>query len=114
MVFRREGREVRADFGQDDLGGASPDPVYARQVDAGKTPEGGSGRLLAARLDGFLLGQIRVGWQRLLLPFGRLHGLELLEQLGIIRADLGFQRVEHAESGSQVEEMLGAPGANGS
>ena len=47
--------------GQDYLGGAGPDPVNASQVDAGKSPEGGSGRLLPARLEGFLLGRIGVG-----------------------------------------------------
>src|SRR6266478_725578 len=60
MVFRREGGEIGADFGQDHLGGAGTDAVHASQVDAGKSPEGGSGRLLPARLEGFLLGRIGV------------------------------------------------------
>src|SRR5207244_7515576 len=70
MVFRREGGEIGADFGQDNLGGAGTDPVNSSQVDAGKSPEGGSCLLLPARLDGFLLGRIGVGWNRFLLPCG--------------------------------------------
>ena len=98
MVFRREGGEIGADFGQDNLGGAGTDPVNSSQVDAGKSPEGGSCLLLPASLDGFLLGRIGVGWNRCLLPVGRLQGLDLLEQLCIIRGDLCVQRVEQTES----------------
>src|SRR6266536_5875948 len=98
IVLRREGGEIGADFGQDHLGGAGTDPVHASQVDAGKSPESGSGLLVTASLDGFLLGRIGVGWSRFLLPFGRLQGRDLLEQLGIIRGDLCFQRVEQTES----------------
>src|SRR6266481_1795160 len=96
--FRGLPREIGADFGQDHLGGAGTDAVHASQVDAGKSPEGGSGRLPPARLEGFLLGRIGVRWNRFLLPFGRLQGLDLLEQLGLIRGDLGVQRVDQPES----------------
>ena len=102
MVFRREGGEVGADFGQDHLGRAGTDPVHARQVHAGKAPEGGPGRLLSARLEGFLLGRIGVGGPGRLLPVGRLERLEGRAQLGILRGDLGFQRVEQPERGREV------------
>src|SRR5262249_19022769 len=111
MVFRREGGDIGADFGEDHLGGAGTDPVHSSQVHAGKSPEGGSCLLLSASLDGFLLGRIGVAWNRCLLPVWRLQGRDLLEQLPVIGGDLCFQRVEQTESGSQVEEMLFAPGA---
>src|SRR5262245_64801879 len=111
MIFRGEGGEIRTDFGEDDLGGARTDPVRARQVDAGKAPEDGAGLLFAARLDGFLFGRIRVGWNRFCPSIWGLQGLDFLEQLGVIGGDLGFQRVEQMERGSEVEEMLVAPSA---
>jgi hypothetical protein len=43
---------------------------------------------------------------RFRLPFGRLQGPDLLEELRIIRGDLGLQRVEQAERGRQVEEEM--------
>jgi hypothetical protein len=98
MVFRRKCGEIGADFGQDNLGGTGTDPVNSSQVDAGKSPESGSCLLLTASLDGFLLGRIGVGGNRFLLPVWRLQGLDLLEQLCIIRGDLSFQRVEQTES----------------
>ncbi len=101
MVLRREGGEIGADFGQDHLGGAGTDPVHSSQVDPGKSPESGAGRLLPARLDGFLLGRIGVGGNRVRLPVGRLQGRDLLEQLGLIRGDLGVQGVEQAECRSE-------------
>jgi hypothetical protein len=111
MVFRREGGELRSDFGQDDLGRAGTDAVHAREVDSGEAPERGSGRLLPAGLEGFLLGRVGVRRHGFLVPFGRLQGLDLPEQPGIVRGNLGGERVEQPQRGRQVEEMLFAPGA---
>ncbi len=101
--------EVRADLRQDDLRGVRPNPVDAGEVDASESPEGGPCRLLPTRFDGFLLGRTGVSGNRVLLPLGRLKGLELLQQPRLIRGGLRVQRVEEPERGREVEEMLVAP-----
>jgi hypothetical protein len=44
-------------------------------------------------------------------PLGRVQGLDLPEQPGIVRGDLSVERVEQPQRGRQIEEMFFAPGA---